>query len=707
MQKEVNTGLSFSSKLIMLFIILLCLSSLIIGFTGYFVARTGLNRKGEQILKNSVVQAIEFIESEHSKVKSGIASEEETSEHIKITLLGPLEKDSGIRTLHQNIDLGENGYLLIYDSAGNEIMHPTLEGRNVLDVTSFDDEDLYLVREQIRIAKNGGGFTNYSWMLPHSDKISRKISYSNYYEPWDWIVVATAYTIDFNRTANIILLVIILTMSVLIIAVSFIIVRYVRKITTPIIEIARGMAMVTLNEYTPVKKNSHKDEIGVLIDGYNNMIKSLQEAEENIAEKDDHIRFLAFHDDLTGLPNRHGLEAFVQGRIKNECKSAFMVQGDIVGLKVINSTLGYKEGDRIIKVIGNYFSKIKSPELYLSRTSSNEFTMWVENRNHRQIRNFIYQLRNDVKKHLIESGFSEIIDIHLAMANYPENGSNFGALYEKASMAMKIAKDSRDLEISEYNDIIRETIENEVSMKRYLSKALEENEITAYYQAQVDYKTGITSGVEALARWDSKELGFVPPSVFIPAIDSQNLVNDFSRYMLELVLADYSNLKKKYNDEITVSINISPSYFMYNDFIENLHVLLKKYSVPAGKTTLEVTEDVFISDFESVASVIEQLHEMGVRISIDDFGTGYSSLNYLTRINFDEMKIDKSFISRILDEPRSMKLFEVLCRIAEIYDYDIVAEGVENTEQLEMIKATSLRIIQGYLFSKPEPLPGS
>ena len=704
MQKEVNTGLSFSSKLIMLFIILICISGLIIGFTGYFVARTGLNRKGEQILKNSVVQAIDLIASEHSKVKSGMASEDETREHIKSTLLGPIEKESGTRALHQNIDLGENGYLLIYDSAGNEIMHPTLEGQNVLDVISFDNEDLYLVREQIRVAKNGGGFTYYSWMLPHSDKISKKISYSSYYEPWDWIVVATAYTIDFNRTANIILLVIILTMSILIIAVSIIIVRYIRKITTPIIAIARGMAMVTLNEYTPVMNSSHKDEIGVLINGYNNMIRSLQEAEENIAEKDDHIRFLAFHDDLTGLPNRHGLEAFVQGRIKNECKSAFMVQGDIVGLKVINSTLGYKEGDRIIKVIGNYFSKIKNPELYLSRTSSNEFTMWVENSNHRQIRNFVYQLRDDVKKHIIESGFSEIIDIHLAMANHPGNGSNFGALYEKASMAMKIAKDRNDYKLYEYDDSIRESIENELSMKRYLIQALEEHEIQAYYQAQVDYLTGVTTGVEALARWNSKELGFVSPSVFIPAIDSQNLVNEFSVYMLDQVLSDYSRLKEKYNDDITVSINISPSYFVSQGFLENLEKLLDEYAVPAEKITLEITEDVFISDFENISSIISHLHKLGIRVSIDDFGTGYSSLNYLTRINFDEMKIDKSFISRILDEPRSMKLFEVLCRIAEIYDYDIVAEGVESTQQLEMIKATSLRIIQGFLFSKPEPV---
>ena len=131
---------------------------------------------------------------------------------------------------------------------------------------------------------------------------------------------------------------------------------------------------------------------------------------------------------------------------------------------------------------------------------------------------------------------------------------------------------------------------------------------------------------------------------------------------------------------------------------------MKESNIPPFKLTVEITEDVFISDFENVREKINDLHRLGIRVSIDDFGTGYSSLNYLTQIKFDEMKIDKSFINKIIEEPNSFKLLEIICNIANIYGYDIVAEGVETQQQLEKILTTPLRIIQGYVFSKPEPL---
>ncbi len=695
---------SFSTKLILVFILLLSISSLITGLTAYLVARNELNRKGGQILKNSVVQSIDLIESEHERLNSAHYSLETLQEHIKEVLMGPLDPQLGIRTLHHRIDLGANGYFIIYNSAGDEIMHPTLEGQNVIDVTSFDDDKRFLVQDQIDAGKSGGGFTYYSWMLPHSTKIARKISYSEYYEPWDWIVVATAYEIDFNRGASVILLAIVITMMLLIISVSFLIIKFVRGVTTPIFKIVEGFGKVTVNQLVEVENTSRRDEIGMLIDGYNHMISSLQEANENIAEKDDYIKFLAFHDDLTGLPNRHGIEEHISGRIKTGCNAAYMVQADIWGLNIINSALGYKQGDRLLQVIGEYFLKSENKDLYLARTSSNEFTMWVENRSHKEISELVYDLRKSVKDYINKSGYGRLVNMHLAMTTYPLDGNTFSELYEKTCIALKTAKDSNSLKLNEYLDDFKENIENELSMRQYLTKALEEDEIRAFYQAQVDIATGFVAGVEALARWESIELGYVPPSIFIPAISSQNLVNEFSLYMIDKVLGDYSALKQKYNEDISVSINISPSYFMDKSFLDNLNTRLKKYSIPAEKLTLEITEDVFISDIDKINSIISQLHNMGVRISIDDFGTGYSSLNYLTKMNFDEMKIDKSFINKIIEEPKSMELFKVLCQIAEIYDYEIVAEGVETELQLEMIKTTPLRIVQGYLFSKPEPL---
>jgi len=704
MKQLFPNGLSFAAKLILIFILLLCISSLMIGFSGYIIARNELSNRGKQILKNSVLQAMDFIESEHEKVALGIRTKEETQEKIKRVLSGPKDIETGTRILNHHIDLGDNGYFIIYDSSGLEVMHPTLEGQNVLNVTDLDDDRLFLVQEQIETGIKGGGFVYYSWTLPHSDKVSRKISYCQYYSPWDWIVVSTAYEFDFNRSVNSILLVIGLTMVLMIIIVSIIIIHYIRKITKPIVAVAMGMRGVTVNQLERVEKTYDKDEIAILIDGYNHMISSLQTAREDLANKEVYISYLAYHDDLTGLPNRYGIEEHVKSRIKKGCSRAYLLQIDIAGLKIINSTLGYKQGDHLLELIGSFLLKKQAPEAYFSRTSSNEFTLWLEDLNHQEVQSAVYEIRESVKEHINKNGFGQIVDLQLAMAIYPGQGSTFAELYEKTSMAMKVAKDTNTLDLQSYHEDIRKSLESELSMKRYLQKALENNEISPYYQAQIDYITGKTVGVEALARWNSTELGFVSPAIFIPAIDNQNLVMEFSNYMIKKVLKDYKKLTEKFNKDITVSINISPAYFVDNSFFQFLQSSFQHYSIPPGKLTLEITEDIFISKPDKINSIINHLHNLGIRISIDDFGTGYSSLNYLTKMKFDEMKIDKSFISKILDEPQSFQLFEVLCNIAQIYKYDIVAEGVETERQLEKIKTTSLRIIQGYLFSKPEPL---
>ncbi|MDC7124952.1 MAG: EAL domain-containing protein [Spirochaetales bacterium] len=682
----------------------LSISSLIIGMSGYFVAKKELNKKGEQILKNAVIQAIDLLYSEYEKVESGIMTKQGSQEIIKETLLGIKDPDTNLRDLHGKIDLGKHGYFIIYDPHGNEIMHPSLEGENILETIFVDQKNRDLLQDQITVGLNGGGYTYYSWWLPYSTKVSKKISYSDYFSPWKWIVVATTYEVDLNRAANIILFVIFLTMASLISIVSVIILKYVKFMTTPIVAIVDGMGKIASKEYIKIKKDKHKDEIGRLVDGYNNMVESLQNTKEHLAEREKYISYLAFHDDLTGLPNRHAIEHHVSDSINQGCTSAYMLQTDILGLKIINSTLGFKQGDRLLQFIGSYFLELNDERLFLSRTSSNEFTIWIESVEHDEMVELVYDLRKSVKEHISKNGFGRIVDMHLAVSEYPKNGISFGELYEKTSIAMKIAKDTNNLRLNEYDKKFKEAMENELSMRRYLRKAIEENEIHPHYQAQVDYRSGRIVGVEALARWNSNALGAVSPSIFIPAIESQNLVTEFSHYMMDKILSDYPRLKEKYNDEITVSINISPVFFMDKGFQEVLNIKLQKHSIPPNKLTIEITEDVFISDFEEVTKTINHLHNIGVRVSIDDFGTGYSSLNYLTMIDFDEMKIDKSFINKIIEEPRSLELFKIFCQIAEIYNYDVVAEGVETEMQLEMIKTTLPIVIQGHLYAKPEPL---
>jgi methyl-accepting chemotaxis protein len=289
---------------------MLVLGTIAIGSVGFMTARNALNRKGEIILQNSVKQSIQLIKAEQAQVEAGIKSLEEAQEYVKKELLGPRNKD-GTRILHHYVDLGKNGYFIVYGVDGVEIMHPTLEGENVLDVRSMDDDNRLLVREQIEIARNGGGFCYYSWLFPHSDKVGKKISYSQYEPGWMWVVVATAYDLDFNRDARMVLFYILILTIVIVGTVGLIGVRSVRKIVKPIFTIVGGLEKVSQGKYELLEKTNSDDEIAYLIEGYNGMIISLREARENIENKNRQLEYLAYFDELTGLHNRYGLNQHV------------------------------------------------------------------------------------------------------------------------------------------------------------------------------------------------------------------------------------------------------------------------------------------------------------------------------------------------------------------------------------------------------------
>lgn len=706
MKRNLNKSkiyLSFRTKLVLLFLGLILSSTLIIGSVSYITAKDSLDEKGKIILENGVVMALQLIQVEYDKSVNGLIPVSEAQENVKKLLLGEMKAD-GTRTLHNDINLGKNGYFIIYDKQGNEVMHPILEGQNVWNVTNYSDDFHFIVREQIDIALKGGGFTYYSWLFPYSNKVGEKISYANYFEEWDWIVVSTAYKLDFDSAANTIFYITVFMMLGLFVLSVLIVMKQVNKITKPIMDVSEGMKQVREDKYIEVELTKSKDEVGQLVVGYNNMIRRLKKTRTSLAKTHKKLSYLAFHDELTRLPNRNGLKEFVTKKIKDSCGQGYMLQLDIISLKDINSTMGYDQGDFVLKMISQYFLLNQHNDYYVARTSSNEFTIWVENIEESEAFKFIYLIREEIQRFITEQGNTYLNGMYIAAAKYPEHGEDFETLFRKATMAMKHAKESREIKVYLYEKSMKDSIENDLVMHKYLYNAMVNNEIILYYQEKVDYTTMQVVGVEALARWFSKELGYVGPNDFIPSITRLNLTHEFGDYVLDYALKDFERLVEIYDKNLSLSINISPIYFINKNFVEKVVRLLDKYKVPATRVILEITEDILINDLKLVNQIIGNLRTLGIRVSIDDFGTGYSSLNYLKEVQFDEMKIDKSFIDQIISDSKVAKLFKILCNIAEVYDYSIVAEGVETEEQLKLIQLTSLKIVQGYIFSKPKPL---
>lgn len=694
---------TLNKRLLVLTMSLLLVSAISIGYSSYTIAKHHLDQKGETILKNGVKMAKMLIASKYNEVALGQTDEDEAIESIKQMLQGQLQ-DDGTRVLHHIIDLGENGYFIIYDLEGNEVMHPTLEGQNVLDVQDPSVEGFYLVRDQIEKGLQGGGFTYYTWEYPYSNKIGRKVTYSEYDEHWKWIVVAGAYTDDFNQGAYNILKVLGVA-SVLLFVLGMIGSKmYVERITMPIRQVLDGMKAVEKGEYKSISPINTSDEIGMLTSGYNQMVLAINEANTTLGRQAEHIKYLAFYDELSQLPNRNQFKKDVDDRLLELDHNGYLLQLDLFEFKTINSTIGFENGNKIISQIGESINEMGDYAKYVARISGNEFCVWIEDLEVEEIGHNIEILKKNITQQLYLFGINQSIDFYSTLSLYPDHGNSFEDLYNKASIAMKYAKEERLLKTFLYNSDMEVAFDKEIQIRNHLRGALLNEEISIVYQCKVDSISKVVIGVEALARWSSSTLGFVSPTVFIPAIHHANLTVEFGDYVLTHVFKEYHLLKEKYHDNITISINISPLFFIEKEFIERVRNKIEMFHIPPNKVILEITEDIFINDFRLVDETIEELKQSGIKISLDDFGTRYSSLNYLMNLDIDELKIDKSFVDQILTDKKAFEMFKIVCNLAEVFDYDIVAEGVETIEQLEKISEAGVRIIQGYLYSKPEAL---
>jgi len=680
------------------------MAMLLVGFTAYTVSKKELDEKGRLLLQNSVIMATAFADEKYKDYHNGLITKERAIKEINELLLGD-EGQDGMEGFNTKVNLGNNGYFMMYDTNGHMLIHPDLEGVNTWNYIDPTNPEMYLIQDQVQKALEGGGFTYYSWNLPNSEKIKEKVAYSGYSEKWGYVITATTYMEDFNKGAKGIIQIVFFATFVMMLLVTIFSAKFINNITRPIEKLSWGMKEAEYGRFKEIEISGRNDEIGQLLIGYNQMVRAIELATQRLSNQADHISYLAYHDTLSNLPNRNKFENYVLERIDLKPEKAYLIQIDIRDFKLINSIQGNLYGDKLISLMGVVFSEINSPNQMLARTSSNEFSAWVENWDEGQLVKNIEDFKMRINDHLKEMEVYENIEFHVSIASFPNDGDTYEIIYKKASIAMKFAKEERRIKLYFFQNEMEEIIENERHIKDELKDAILNKEFFAVYQAKVNiFKDNCIVGVEGLARWQKASGEIIGPNFFIPAITNSNLTIEFGIYMLNLILNDYGKIVEKYGSQTVVSINISPLFFIDKGFCARTIDAINKYNVPPEKVILEITEDVLITDFDYIQNVISELKRFGIRIALDDFGTGYSSLNYLQNIDIDELKIDKSFIEEILYSEKALIRFESIVRIAKAYDYDIVAEGIETFEQLEQVKKANLDFVQGYYFSKPEKL---
>lgn len=424
-------------------------------------------------------------------------------------------------------------------------------------------------------------------------------------------------------------------------------------------------------------------------------IKELEKSIENIFK-------LAYFDNLTDLPNQFMFKKQLYKKIENRDVNGVLVFFSIKNLNLINSVYGESIGDIVLVETAKIFLSLKGKNDILARISGNEYAFWLdqfENINER-----ISYIENEFQTRFHLENMTQKIEFYIGFTYYNCSNDSIIDSYQKAGMALTFAKIHQKNEIIAYDHTLDEIIRYEETVKEKLVEALKADEFKLVYQSKVNAISGEVMGVEALARWNNNFLGEVPPFIFIPLLEKINLSVSFGEFVVKRAFSQYKGLCKKYHNKVKLSINISPSQLISRGFIEFIEAEINEYQINPENIILEITESIIIEGIEQVSELIESLKKIGVKISIDDFGSGYSSLNYLTKMDIDELKIDKSFVDQIGKNEKINIMLNLIVQLANAYKLDVVAEGVETKAQLDMIIGIGCNVIQGYYYSKPEEL---
>lgn len=417
------------------------------------------------------------------------------------------------------------------------------------------------------------------------------------------------------------------------------------------------------------------------------------------------IRQQAYFDALTSLPNRFlSLDRLSQmveeAKRSGERPAVFFL--DLDDFKKVNDSLGHEVGDKLLIEAANRLKFALRKADTVGRLGGDEFIVLL--RTLTDERNAV-----DIAENLLKI-FSEpfqidgrelILTLSIGIAIYPENGTGTSDLLSNADIAMYQAKELGRNRYSFFTKEMNVIMLRRIEIEGQLHSALERNEFEVYYQPKFDVKSGHIVGAEALLRWNNPVLGDVAPDEFIPIAENTGLIVPIGEYVVKEALNFLKEWQGIHHRDYTVAVNLSPRQFRGTALISFIRKSLNEANVRPDSLELEITEGVLMIGDSYTDSALEELHDMGVRLSMDDFGTGYSSLSYLRQYAFDVLKIDRSFINDIILKKEDCDLVKASIAMAHSLGLLVVAEGVEVREQLTLLDKLGCDLAQGYYFSKP------
>ncbi len=470
--------------------------------------------------------------------------------------------------------------------------------------------------------------------------------------------------------------------------------RLATGISRPIIALDKAARSLEQGERTEVPVEG-ADELGRLAESFNKMSAGIVEREHRIAH-------LAFHDALTGLPNRVFFREQLDGALGRAVKRQGAVAVlclDLDGFKGVNDTLGHPVGDALLNIIGAQLGELAIDGM-VSRLGGDEFAIIladdaVPGRPRLLAQEIIDRMRQPMQAagHQIATGVS------IGIAIGPDDGADVDTLLKNADLALYRAKQDGRGVYRYFEPALDAAARKRRQMELDLRDALRFGQLRLEYQPIVYVQGDRVGCFEALLRWEHPERGAISPLDFIPVAEETGLIVSIG----EWVLNEATRQAKQWPDHVRVAVNVSPLQFRNTGFLSLVFRALAQSGLAPDRLEIEITESVFLDSTEPTVALLHRIRELGVRIALDDFGTGYSSLSYLRSFPFDKIKIDRSFITNFAENDSAIAIVRAIIDLANALNMETTAEGVEDEEQLEQLKLQGCTSVQGFLFSRSIP----
>ena len=417
------------------------------------------------------------------------------------------------------------------------------------------------------------------------------------------------------------------------------------------------------------------------------------------------IMHLANYDQLTGLPNRrlfHEQLNQILQRAEKRGKKVALIFADLTNFNRINDTLGHSAGDKLLKSVADRLLRMVSEQGFVARIGGDEFTMIIEDVPNAETAALTARTMIETILAPINLNGTDVnVGACVGISMFPDDGTEPDKLVNFADMALRTAAHSAPNSYFFFSQEMNDETEDRLALERDLRKGLIQKEFALFFQPQLDVKTGKINASEALIRWFHPTRGMVSPMRFIPIAEDTGLIIPLGDWILREALRHIKLWDEMGLPEISVAVNLSAIQFQQEDLAERIEKILTESGVKPERLELELTESVIMQDAGKAENILSRLSRIGIKLAIDDFGTGYSSLSYLKRFPVDRLKIDQSFVRDMTHNKDDAGITQAIINLGHTLDLEIVSEGVETKEQLELLKEQGCDIIQGYYISRP------